>query len=167
MLCVGGWETKLAMHKDYNKEENGDCNVPRRWAGDPQMASGVSNQRKHKKALGRGEPILMAKKPVRCNVPAGRDERFPKEVHNLFDAAGQPITLEAYLATGDTVIKGPSPLNVSKYTYNRSYYLARSDEHQHLTTDSPMARRTTARVRAAGSCSSTAGPGSRTRPVTR
>ena len=48
----------------------------------------------------------------------------------------------AHLAPGDTVIKGPSPLNVPKYTYNRSYYLARSDEHQHLTTDSPLARPT-------------------------
>ena len=46
----------------------------------------------------------------------------------------------AAVATGDAVIKGPSPLNVPKYTYNRSYYLARSDEHQHLTTDSPTAR---------------------------
>ena len=39
---------------------------------------------------------------------AGGAERAPKEVHHLFDSAGQPITLEAYLATGDTVIKGPS-----------------------------------------------------------
>ena len=43
------------------------------------------------------------------------------------------------LATGDTVIKGPSPLNVLKDAYNHSCCRARSYEYNHLMTDSPGA----------------------------
>ena len=48
--------------------------------------------------------------------------------------------LVAALATGGTVIKFPSPLNVLKDTYDHICYWARSDEYQHLMTDSPAAR---------------------------
>jgi hypothetical protein len=44
-------------------------------------------------------------------------------------------------APGEYAIKCPSPLNVLKDTYDHSWYCARSDEYQHLMTDSPGARR--------------------------
>ena len=47
---------------------------------------------------------------------------------------------EAALAGGESVIQCPSSLNVLKATYDHSCYLARSDEYQHLMTDSPAAR---------------------------
>jgi hypothetical protein len=48
------WEVQLAKLKDY-KREHGDCNVPRGWAEDPQLATWVANQRHSKKKLDRGE----------------------------------------------------------------------------------------------------------------
>ena len=45
------------------------------------------------------------------------------------------------LAEGESIIKGPSPLNAVKDTYDHGCYCACSDEHQHLMTDSPTARR--------------------------
>jgi hypothetical protein len=36
--------------------EHGDCNVPQRWAEDPQLGSWARKQRTGKKALDRGEP---------------------------------------------------------------------------------------------------------------
>jgi hypothetical protein len=39
------------------------------------------------------------------------------------DVPAGSVRHPARLATGDTVINGPSPLNVPKYTYNRRYYL--------------------------------------------
>jgi hypothetical protein len=44
-----------------------------------------------------------------------------------------------HLAVGDSVMKGQSPLNVRKDTYDRSCYSARLDEYQHVMTDSPAA----------------------------
>jgi hypothetical protein len=51
------WEAQLAKLKAY-KRKHGDCNVPARWAEDPPLGRWVSNQRRHKKALDRGEPSL-------------------------------------------------------------------------------------------------------------
>ena len=44
------------------------------------------------------------------------------------------------IAPGESVIKYTSPLNVLKDTYDYSCCLARSDEYNHLMTDSPWAR---------------------------
>jgi hypothetical protein len=49
------WEAqfaRLAAHKVVH----GDCNVPQRWAEDPQLGTWVSTQRFYKKELDRGEP---------------------------------------------------------------------------------------------------------------
>ena len=54
------------------------------------------------------------------------------------DEEGRRVALPA-LAEGESAIKGPSPLNVLKDAYEHSCYRARSDEYQHLMTDSPMA----------------------------
>jgi hypothetical protein len=43
------------------------------------------------------------------------------------------------VAVGESVIKYPSPLNVPKYTYDRSCCWARSDEHQRVMADPPAA----------------------------
>jgi hypothetical protein len=51
------------------------------------------------------------------------------------------ISSLAGLATGESVIECPSPLNVLKDTYDHSCYSACSDKCQHLMTDSPTARR--------------------------
>jgi hypothetical protein len=47
-----GWLAKLKAHT----AAHGDCNVPRRWAEDPRLASWVTNQRVYKRKLDRGEP---------------------------------------------------------------------------------------------------------------
>jgi hypothetical protein len=60
------WLTKLAQYK----EGHGDCNVPQRWAEDPGLGSWVDNQRTHKKALDRGDPIL--------NITAARVAKLDK-----------------------------------------------------------------------------------------
>jgi hypothetical protein len=49
------WEAQLARLAAY-KEAHGDCNVPTRWAEDPQLGSWVGSQRTRKKALDRGDP---------------------------------------------------------------------------------------------------------------
>ena len=53
------------------------------------------------------------------------------------------------LAAGESGIKCPSPLNVLKDTHNHSCHSARSDENQHLMTDSPTATAAGAPPRAA------------------
>jgi hypothetical protein len=50
-----GWERRLAKLKEY-KRAHGDCNVPQRWAADPRLGRWVSDQRKGKRGLDRGEP---------------------------------------------------------------------------------------------------------------
>ena len=50
-----GWEAKLAKLKAY-KRRHGDCSVPQGWADDPPLGGWVTNQRKYKKVLDRGEP---------------------------------------------------------------------------------------------------------------
>jgi hypothetical protein len=45
----------------------------------------------------------------------------------------------SHLATGDTVIKCPSPLKVLKDAYYHRTYSERLDEYQHLMKDSPWA----------------------------
>jgi hypothetical protein len=52
---LGEWEAQLAKLHVY-KHRQGDCNVPQRWAEDPQLGSWVSNQRMYKKVLDRGDP---------------------------------------------------------------------------------------------------------------
>jgi hypothetical protein len=52
-----GWERWLAQLKAY-AHRHGDCNVPRRWADDPQLGRWVDSQRYCKKKLDRGEPSL-------------------------------------------------------------------------------------------------------------
>jgi hypothetical protein len=49
------WEAQLARLAVY-KNKHGDCNVPHRWAEDPQLGSWVLKQRANKKGLDRGEP---------------------------------------------------------------------------------------------------------------
>ena len=51
------WEAQLAKLAAY-KAAHGDCHVPKGWAEDPRLSRWVSNQRKSKKALDRGEPSL-------------------------------------------------------------------------------------------------------------
>jgi hypothetical protein len=46
---------KLARLAAY-KEAHGDCSVPQRWAEDPILGQWVSNQRKCKRKLDRGDP---------------------------------------------------------------------------------------------------------------
>jgi hypothetical protein len=48
------WEEKLARLAAY-KVEHGDCNVSQSWSEDPPLATWVSNQRRRKKRLDRGE----------------------------------------------------------------------------------------------------------------
>jgi hypothetical protein len=50
-----GWEVQLAKLKAY-KLKHGNCNVPKKWAEDPRLATWVSNQRSRKKNLDRGQP---------------------------------------------------------------------------------------------------------------
>jgi hypothetical protein len=50
-----GWKAQLAKLKAY-RQRHGDCNVPIRWAEDPQLGRWVGNQRTRKKALERGDP---------------------------------------------------------------------------------------------------------------
>jgi hypothetical protein len=50
-----GWGVWLAKLKKY-KRKHGDCNVPQGWAKDPRLGNWVSDQRKRKKKLDRGEP---------------------------------------------------------------------------------------------------------------
>ena len=45
---------QLARLTEY-QGRHGDCNVPQGWAEDPPLGTWVSNQRKRKKALDRGE----------------------------------------------------------------------------------------------------------------
>jgi hypothetical protein len=52
---VAGWEAQLARLVGY-KAAHGDCNVPHRWAEDPQLGTWVNNQRARKRKLDRGEP---------------------------------------------------------------------------------------------------------------
>ena len=54
-LYTVGWETQLARLAAY-KAVHGDCNVPVRWADDPQLATWVNDQRQRKRKLNRGEP---------------------------------------------------------------------------------------------------------------
>jgi hypothetical protein len=49
------WEAQLARLAAY-KAEHGDCSVPKRCAEDLRLGSWVSNQRKLKRKLDRGEP---------------------------------------------------------------------------------------------------------------
>jgi hypothetical protein len=49
------WEAQLARLAAY-KAAHGDCNVPQRWAEDPRLGNWVSNQRKCKRKLDRGDP---------------------------------------------------------------------------------------------------------------
>jgi hypothetical protein len=49
------WEAQLARLAAY-KAAHGDCNVPKGWAGNSRLATWVSDQRKLKKKLDRGEP---------------------------------------------------------------------------------------------------------------
>jgi hypothetical protein len=51
------WEKKLARLAAY-KVAHGDCNVPRGWAEDPQLATWVNTQRRRKKELDRGDPSV-------------------------------------------------------------------------------------------------------------
>ena len=75
----------------------------------------------------------------------------PPCARNMTDeASGSPeaerpgvVDHRARVATGESVIKCPFPLNVLKdtlETYDHRCYLARSDEYQHFMTDSPSAR---------------------------
>ena len=48
------WEAQLAQLAAY-KRGHGDCNVPQCWADDPRLGNWVTNQRKRKKLLDRGE----------------------------------------------------------------------------------------------------------------
>ena len=65
-------------------------------------------------------------------------------------------TATARLATGESVIKCPSPLNVLKATHDHSCYWARSDEYQRLMIDS---LRATARPAAGRSATRAPHPG--------
>jgi hypothetical protein len=49
------WEAQLAKLKVY-KRRHGDCNVPARWAEDPQLGNWVTRQRTFKRGLGRSDP---------------------------------------------------------------------------------------------------------------
>jgi hypothetical protein len=52
---VGSWERHLAHVKAY-KRKHGDCNVPRSWPEDKQLGTWVTNQRRGKRLLDRGQP---------------------------------------------------------------------------------------------------------------
>ena len=52
---TAGWEAQLAKLKAY-KRRHGDCGVPTKRAEDPRLGSWVSEQRRGKKRLDRGEP---------------------------------------------------------------------------------------------------------------
>jgi hypothetical protein len=49
-----GWEAQLAKLKAY-MQRHGDCNVPNRWAEDPQLGRWVKHQRQNKRKLNRGD----------------------------------------------------------------------------------------------------------------
>jgi hypothetical protein len=51
------WAVQLARLAAY-KAAHGDCNVPWRWAEDPQLGNWVRDQRAYKRKLDRGEPGL-------------------------------------------------------------------------------------------------------------
>jgi hypothetical protein len=55
VIADPAWEAQLAKLAVY-KAAHGDCNVPQRWAGDPQLGVWVSYQRACKKCLDRGDP---------------------------------------------------------------------------------------------------------------
>jgi hypothetical protein len=63
------WEAQLARLAAY-KAAHGDCNVPHRWAEDPQLASWVNRQRTHKKKLDRGDlsPGMTAGRAVKLEA---------------------------------------------------------------------------------------------------
>jgi hypothetical protein len=65
--AAGSWEVQLAKLKAY-KRRHGDCNVPRSWAEDPRLGQWVSDQRKGKRKLDRGEP---AKGMTAARAPSG------------------------------------------------------------------------------------------------
>jgi hypothetical protein len=49
------WKAKLVKLATY-KAKYGDCNVPLRWAEDPQLGKWANDQRSNKRKLDRGEP---------------------------------------------------------------------------------------------------------------
>jgi hypothetical protein len=82
--CKGGaasaaqeveWEAQLARLVAH-KAEYGDCNVPQRWAEDPQLGTWVHKQRQNKRAMDRGEPcnrmsaeLAMGDQVIKCRSP--------------------------------------------------------------------------------------------------
>jgi hypothetical protein len=84
------WEAWLARLKLY-KAAHGDCNVPQRWAEDPQLGTWVLNQRQAKKRLDRGElsPRMTAARMAKLDAlgfawdqcaPVAWEENFAKLV---------------------------------------------------------------------------------------
>ena len=63
------WEAQLTRLVAY-KKTHGDCNVPARWAEDPQLGRWVGHQRRYKKALDRGDPCrgMTAARAVRLEA---------------------------------------------------------------------------------------------------
>jgi hypothetical protein len=64
-----GWKSWLTKLTKY-KEGHGDCNVPTKWAEDKPLGRWVSNQRKCKKALDRGDhsPGMTAARAAKLDV---------------------------------------------------------------------------------------------------
>ena len=64
-----GFEAQLARLAAY-KAAHGDCNVPQRWAEDPQLGKWVSDQRNYKRKLDRDEinPRMTAERAARLTA---------------------------------------------------------------------------------------------------
>jgi hypothetical protein len=122
-----GWEAQLAKLKAY-KGKHDNCNVPARWAEDPQLGRWVCAQRECKKALDRGDPShrMTAARAAKL-VALGCGWELPRSGGGPSDGAGweaQLAKLKAYKQRhGDcNVPQGWEDPRLGKWVVNQRQY---------------------------------------------